>query len=65
MFATVRDSEGNIKRYRSSKMSQRWLGAVLIHAEDGFKAVKGFREIPKVIGKIKQLQNREMELAAA
>jgi len=65
MFATVRDCESNIKRYRSSRMSQRWLGAVLIHAEDGFKAVKGFREIPKVIGKIKQLQNREMELAAA
>jgi transposase-like protein len=65
MFATVRDCEGNIKRYRSSKMSQRWLGAVLIHAEESFKAVKGYREIPKVIRKIKQAQNQEVELAAA
>jgi len=65
MFATVRDCESNIKRYRSSKMSQRWLGAVLIHAEESFRTVKGYQEIPKVIRKIKQAQNREIELAVA
>lgn len=65
MFATVRDCEGNIKRYRSSKMSQRWLGAVLVHAEASFRTLKGYREIPKVIAKIRQARNREMELAAA
>lgn len=65
MFATVRECEGNIKRYRSSKMSQRWLGAVLIHAEGSFRTLKGYREIPKVIRTIKQTQNRGMELAAA
>ena len=65
MFATVRDCEGNVKRYRSSKMSQRWLGAVLIHAEESFRTLKGYREIPKVIHKIKQAQNREVGLAAA
>ncbi len=65
MFATVRDCEGNVKRYRSSKMSQRWLGAVLIHAEDGFKAVKGYQEISKVIRMIKQTRTQKMELEAA
>lgn len=65
MFAMVRECEGNIKRYRNSKMSQRWLGAVLIHAEESFRTLKGFREISKVIRKIKQAQNPEMELAAA
>ena len=65
MFATVRDSESNVKRYRSSKMSQRWLGAVLIHAEESFETVKGYREIPTVTRRIKQTQNRETELAAA
>ena len=65
MFATVRDCEANIKRYRGSRMSQRWLGAVLIHAEEGFKAVKGYREIPEVAQNLRRSESREMELAAA
>lgn len=65
VFATVRDCEANIKRYRGSKMSQRWLGAVLIHAEEGFKAVKGFREIRRVIETIQRLREPEIELTAA
>lgn len=65
IFSTVRDCESNIKRYRGSKMSQRWLGAVLIHAEAGFKAVKGYREIAKVIANIRRLRVREIERQAA
>lgn len=65
MFATVRDCEGNIKRYRGSRMSQRWLGAVLIHAEEGFKAVKGHRQIPEVVQNIRRAKSPVMELAAA
>lgn len=52
MFATVRDCEGNIKRYRGSHMAQRWLAAVCLHCENGFRRVKGFREIAAVIGTI-------------
>jgi transposase-like protein len=65
MFSTVRDCESNLKRYRSSKMSQRWLGAALIHAEEGFKAVKGSREIPEVVRNIRQFKARDREFAAA
>jgi len=65
MFATVRDSEGHIKRYRNSGMSQRWLGAVLLYAEDHFKTVKGYQAIAEVVGNIKRARNREIELAAA
>lgn len=42
MFSGVRDYEGNIKRYRSSVMSQRWLATVLLHCEKGFRRVKGY-----------------------
>jgi len=42
MFSTVRECEGNIKRYRNSAMSQRWLATVLLHCEKGFRRVKGF-----------------------
>jgi len=41
MFSTVRDGEGNIKRYRNSAMSRRWLATVLLHCEKGFRRVKG------------------------
>ena len=32
MFSMVRSCERNIKRYRNSKMRQRWLAAVLLHS---------------------------------
>ncbi len=56
MFSTVRSCEKNIKRYRGSKMSQRWLSSVLLHAESNFRTVKGYNEIPWVIQRIKMLQ---------
>ncbi len=49
MFATVRDCEGNIKRYRGSRMAQRWLAAVCLHCEQGFQRVKGYRGIKEVM----------------
>jgi len=52
MFSTVRDCEGNIKRYRNSRMMQRWLASVLLHCEKGFNRVKGYASIPEVIKQI-------------
>ena len=52
MFSMVRDAEGNIKRYRNSSMMQRWLAAVLLHAEKGFRRIKGYASIPAVLGNI-------------
>jgi putative transposase len=56
MFSTVRDCEGNIRRYRGSAMSQRWLATVLLHCEKGFRRVKGYLGIPEVITTIEQVQ---------
>lgn len=52
MFSTVRDAEGNIKKYRKGEMTQRWLASVLLYAEQGFRTVKGYKSIPKVIRNI-------------
>jgi len=52
MFSTVRDVEGNIKRYRDSKMMQRWLASVLLYAEKGFRKVKGHAFIADVLKRI-------------
>ena len=66
MFATVRDCEGNIKRYRGSKMMQRWLASVLLYCEEGFNRIKGFASIPDVIACIENVQegNTVLEYAA-
>ena len=65
MFSTVRDCEGNIKRYRGSRMSQRWLAAVCLHCEKGFKRVKGYRGIKEVVRRIGVEQAEEGKLQTA
>lgn len=66
MFSTVRDCEDNLKRYRGSRMSQRWLGAVLLHCEQGFKRVKGYAAIKQVVAAIEteQAEGRRLKSAA-
>jgi putative transposase len=65
MFSTVRDCEGNIKRYRGSRMSQRWLAAVCLHCETGFRRVKGYRGIKEVVRRIEVEQAEEGKLQTA
>ncbi|GER92308.1 transposase [hot springs metagenome] len=55
MFSMVRDAEGNIKRYRNSRMKQRWLASVL-YCEKRFKRVNGYASIPDVIRNIEALE---------
>jgi len=65
MFSMVRDCEMNIKRYRSSKMSQRWLATVLLHAEKAFrKKIKGHKEIESLLMRIR-FNRGEIAMAAA
>lgn len=65
MFATVRDCEGNIKRYRGSRMMQRWLASVLLYCEEGFKRIRGYTSIPEVIARIEAEQEENMTLEHA
>lgn len=65
MFSTVRDCEGNIKRYRGSRMSQRWLATVCLHCEKGFKRVKGYKDINEVVRRIEVEQVEEGKLQTA
>ncbi len=59
MFSKVRDAERNIKRYRNSKMMQRWLASVLLYSERGFKRVKGYASIPEVIKNIETINKSD------
>jgi transposase-like protein len=59
LFSKVRSSEKNIKRYRGSGMAQRWLAAVLLQAEERFRIVEGYKQIPEVMAEIEILQGEE------
>lgn len=59
MFSTVRDAERNIKRYRNSKMMQRWLASVLLYSEKRFRRIKGHASILEVIKTIETQQIKE------
>lgn len=65
MFSTVRGCEGNIKRYRGSSMSQRWLASVLLYCERGFRRVKGCRDINGVVGTMDKLCEEQDRLQTA
>ena len=59
VFSQVRHCEKNIKRYRNSRMAQRWLASVLLHAETTFRRIKGYEEIGKVIEEINKQSNHK------
>src|SRR5438128_4814826 len=52
LFSRVRSCEKNIKRYRNSKMAQRWLASVLLYAEKSFRTAKGVDQIQSVLENI-------------
>lgn len=60
MFSVVRKSEHNIKRYRNSKMAQRWLGSILLNGEKRFRKIKGFLQITSVVADIEK-QQKELD----
>jgi putative transposase len=64
MFSTVRDCEVNIKRYRASAMSHRWLATVLLHCEKGFRRIKGYMDIAKLIESIDRYCDNQVPIAA-
>src|SRR5437879_4660388 len=54
LFSRVRSCEKNIKRYRNSKMAQRWLASVLLYAERSLRTVKGVDQIQSVLENIEK-----------
>ena len=64
MFSRVRDCEGNLKRYRGSAMSQRWLASILLHCEQGFRRIKGYTALAGLIACIDKEQEDQVSAAA-
>jgi transposase-like protein len=56
LFSRVRACEKNLKRYRNSRMAQRWLASVLLYAERSFNRIKGHEAIKAVLANIEAEQ---------
>jgi transposase-like protein len=52
----------NVKRWRGGLMIQRWVTAALVDAEQQFRRVRGFRDLPRLIA---ALDNRITEVPGA
>ncbi len=57
MIGTVRDTQHNVKRWRSGDMRMRWTAAGLAEAQRSFRRVKGHRDIPRLSATIRHEQN--------
>jgi putative transposase len=49
VFDTVRTACRNVKRWRPGDQRERWIGSGLLFAEQKFRRVDGYRELPKLI----------------
>lgn len=69
LFSSVRHREHNVKNYnpeyrgknRKGKLSQRWLVAVFLKAEENFRTVKGHEHIKSVMKRIEKTQTETVD----
>lgn len=52
-FSVARTTMRNVKRWRSGKMVERWTAAGMEVASSKFRRVKGYRELPILVEKLK------------
>ena len=49
MIEIVRQTQRNVKRWRSGEMALRWTAAGMLEAERQFRRVVGYRDLPKLL----------------
>jgi putative transposase len=54
MFDTVRTTQRNVKRWQDGDMRLRWTAAAMAQAQQGFRRVKGHRDLPKLAAAIRR-----------
>jgi transposase-like protein len=64
-FRNVRAKIGRVKRWRTeTAQAERWLSYGLLEAEMGFRRMKGWKDIPKLVEKLKKPELPAQEKAA-
>ena len=54
---SVRRVAGRVRRCRSGKMALRWVAAALLEAEQGFRRIRGYRDLPKLVAALRALDS--------
>ena len=49
MIEIIRDHAGRVKRWGSGEMALRWAAAGMLAAQDQFRRVKGYQELPQLV----------------
>jgi len=68
MIEIVRDHARRVKRWSSGEMALRWAAAGMLAAEEQFRRVKGYRELPKLAAALEHATTDEpglLDLPAA
>src|SRR5262249_4476229 len=53
MISRTRHVKRNVKRWRGGKMMLRWVAAGVLEAAKGFRRLKGFRDMPKLVSALR------------
>lgn len=53
-FSLADDLCRNVKRWRDANMAWRWAGTVLLEVEKRFHRIKGYRDLPILVEKLKE-----------
>lgn len=54
-FSVVEEKCGRVKRWQGGDMKLRWVASGLLFAEEQFRRVKGYRDIPQLMAAMKRL----------
>ena len=59
LISRTRHVKRNVKRWRRGKTMLRWVAAGVLEAVKGFRRLKGFRDMPKLVA---ALRTRDQQL---
>jgi transposase-like protein len=54
---SIRRVTGRVKRCRNGQMALRWIASALLEAEKGFRRVRGYRDISKLVTELRAQDN--------
>ena len=53
LLSRMRRVQRNVKRWRSGRMVLRWVAAGVLEAEKGFRRLKGYPALPRLIAAVR------------
>jgi len=53
MISIARTTTGNVKRWRDGQMRRRWCAAGMLEAEQSFRRVRGYKQMPALVAQLR------------